>query len=105
MLEREVCMKKLLLSLFAAVFMVTLTFSVSFAAGNKMTGKILSIDKAKGEVVFCPSGTKDEIPMKADMATLEQKKIKAGNVVNIVLDEKDKTMIKKISKSATIPVG
>ena len=103
-LKGRLTMRKMLLSVFGAMVVIALTFSVSFAA-DKMTGKIKSMDAAKGTVVFCPGGTKTDMNLKADPAMLKQKMIKEGNVVNIVLDEKDKTMIKKISKSATVPVG
>ncbi|MBI5191444.1 MAG: hypothetical protein HZA22_12350 [Nitrospirae bacterium] len=99
-------MKKVLVSFAAALFVVAFVATgVSFAAGKKITGKVVSIDSAKGSIVVCPNGAKDNMTLKADADMIKQKMIKAGNVVDITLDDADATMVKKIKKAATVPVG
>jgi len=101
-------MKKALLLVSAFLFAVSLlgVGTVSFAGDTvKQTGKIVSMDAAKGDMVFCPKGTKDEIPMKADASEL--KGLKAGDAIMVQYETGDVNTVTRIKKQRTItvPVG
>ncbi len=101
-------MKKVLIAVSAFLFAVSLfgVGTVSFAGEKvKEKGTIKSMDVEKGEIVFCPEGTKDEIPIKIDPADL--KGIEAGDSVMVQYEKGDvneATRIKK-ERKITVPVG
>jgi len=101
-------MKKALLLVSAFVFAVSLlgVGTVSFAGDKvKETGTLKSMDAKKGEMVFCPKGTKDEIAMKADPA--EIKDLSAGDSVMVEYEKGDVNTVIRIKKQRkiTVPVG
>lgn len=96
-------MRKTVLALVTLLLAVAFTAGVSFAADTKAMGTVKSVDAAKGTIVFCPSGTKEDITMKADKEML--KGVKAGDKVNIEYsaDKTVKTMRK--ARGGKVPVG
>jgi len=112
-------MKRILISLMAVFFVMSLV-SVGFAADKKADkkapaaaaeevkakGKVKSVDEAKGELVFCAAGTKEDVTIKADKDML--KGVKANSMVNIVYEKGAAgNTAKKITKDrgAKVPVG
>ena len=98
-------MKRILVALAAALFLVSFTVGVALAGNVKMTGKVMAIDTAKGEMSFCPNGSKEQKVMKVDADMIKTKKIEKGNVVDLYVEKADSNVVKKIHKSATVPVG
>jgi len=105
-INRRDSMKKILLTLVAAMFIVSCTCALAFAGDStKIVGKVKAIDTAKGEITICPSGTKEDKVFKVDKDMLEKKKITVGAVVNAYLEKEGSNVIKKIHKAAAVPVG
>lgn len=101
-------MKKVVLAVAAFVFALSLLSVGTIAtAGDsvKANGKIVSMDAAKGEMVFCAEGTKDNVTIKMDSAEL--KKFKAGDAVMVQYKPGTPNMGERMKKarSATMPVG
>jgi len=94
-------MKKILVSLVAVFFVATLV-TAAFAAETKQVGTIKSVDAAKGTVVFCPEGTKDELTIKVSADLM--KKAKAGEKVKMVYDNNVASKIVK-ARGGKVPVG
>jgi hypothetical protein len=100
-----VFMKKILSTVLAVCFVAAFV-TAAFAAETKAAGTIKSVDAAKGTVVFCAEGTKDEIPVKVSADLM--KKVKAGEKVTLVYEKKGADNVaSKIMKSrgAKVPVG
>ena len=94
-------MKKVLLSLMAALFVCSIVVSGAFAAETKSQGTLKAVDPAKGTVVFCPKGTTKNINLKASGDVM--KGYKAGDPVILTYDN---GQVKNVRKMITkVPVG
>ena len=95
-------MRKIVLAVVTLLFAFSVA-GVALAADTKAMGTIKSVDAAKGTMVFCPSGTKEDITMKVDKEMA--KTVKAGDKVNIEYsaDKTIKTMRK--ARGGKVPVG
>lgn len=98
-------MKKILLTIAAAMFIVSCTVGLALAGENKIVGKVKAIDTAKGEITITVNPSKVDTVYKVDKDMLEKKKIAVGAVVNAYLEKEGSNVIKKIHKAAAIPVG
>lgn len=101
-------MKKVLIAVSAFLFAISLFSAGTVAfAGEKVKekGTIKSMDTAKGEIMFCPAGTTDEIPIKVDPADL--KGIEAGDSVMVQYEKGEVNTASRIKKEKKIvvPVG
>ncbi len=94
-------MKKVLLSLMAALFVCSIVVSGAFAAETKSQGTLKAIDPAKGTVVFCPKGTTKDINLKASADVI--KGYKAGEKVIVTYDNGQVKQVRKMI--TTVPVG
>ncbi|HLB24724.1 MAG TPA: hypothetical protein VJM83_00200 [Nitrospirota bacterium] len=95
-------MRKALLALCSMMFVFTFILSGVCIAETKAKGTLKAVDAAKGTVVFCPEGTKDELSMKADKEML--KGVKAGDKVNVTYDKDTISKMKKM-RDVKVPVG
>ena len=81
-------MRKFLTFLMIVCLSVIFTAGIALADQVKAKGTLKSIDSKTGVVVFCPKGTKDEIPIKVDKERLSL--FKKGDKVKITYDKTDK---------------
>jgi hypothetical protein len=95
-------MKKFFSLLIVSLFVVSFVATAAFAAAETKSGTIKSVDAAKGTMVFCPAGTKDEITLKADKATMGS--FKAKDKVKVTMDAGVASKIVK-DRGAKVPVG
>lgn len=99
-------MKRMLLAMVSVFFVVSM-FAVGVACAEevKAKGTLKSVDAAKGMVVFCPEGTKDEVSIK--VTADDVKGMKDGEKVTITYDKGKENVAKKIKKArdVKVPVG
>ncbi len=97
---REVDMKKVLLSLIAALFVCSIAAS-AFAAEMRAQGMLKSVNAAKGTVVFCPKNTNKNMTLKATAALM--KGFKPGDHVILTYENGTVKMVRRMITK--VPVG
>jgi hypothetical protein len=100
-------MKRMVIAVAAFLFTLSLAaVGVSYAGETvKEKGTIKAIDVKKGEIVFCPAGTKDEVPIKVGADDI--KGLAAGDSVTVQYEKGDTNVAERVKKERKmkVPVG
>lgn len=98
----EVFMRKFFSLLIVSLFVVSFVATAAFAAAETKAGTIKSVDAAKGTIVFCPAGTKEDVTLKASKEVMGS--FKAKDKVKVTMDAGTASKIVK-DRGAKVPVG
>jgi hypothetical protein len=96
----EVSMRRIISLLIVSLFVVSFMATVAFAAAETKAGTLKAVDTAKGTIVFCPVGTKDEITLKASKEVIGS--FKGRDRVKVTMDAGTATKIVK-ERGAIVP--